>query len=249
MEQQTLLFRCRKNTKYNIDAFCRNCVNGTIYSEFLPYGELNVWIPPKFLEENGVPKEKGESTTNNLINNCANNYYLACFSLTNPLTNRHLLIKYGGRDGFIIIYDYSLLRNDVSRESLVNNKIVDLLKVHYSDRKYSLIPLIEQLLEIAEESDRDGEPFEEKATHYIETRQLSDEAGKRAMGIFCNKTNQYKIENEVRLVMQKINQHNKYPDLIQAKPIGVLISNKMNLFSRKRIEDHAHEIGIMVEYY
>ena len=51
-------------------------------------------------------------------------------------------------------------------------KIVDLLKVHYSDRKYSLIPLIEQLLEIAEESDRDGEPFEEKMARL--TSELSD---------------------------------------------------------------------------
>ena len=249
MNKRTLLFRCRKNTKYNIDAFCRDCVNGTIYSEFLPYGELNVWIPPKFLEENGVSKEKGESTISNLINNCANNYYLACFSLTNPLTNRHLLGKYGGKDGFIVVYDYLSLRSDVSRESLINNKIVDLLNVHYSDRKYSLMPLIRQMVEIAEESERDGESFEERAMHYIETRKLSDEAGKCAMGIFCNKTNQYRIENEVRLVMQRINLNNKYPDLIKAKPIGVFISNQMNLLSRKRIEDHAKEIGILVEYY
>ena len=54
MKKKNLLYRCRKNTKYNIDAFCRDCINGTIYSEFLSYGELNVWIPTNFLEENKV---------------------------------------------------------------------------------------------------------------------------------------------------------------------------------------------------
>ena len=56
-------------------------------------------------------------------------------------------------------------------------------------------------------------------------------------------------ENEVRLILQKIGCKKKFVDLMKSKPVMVLISNKMNLFSRKVIEEHAKNTGILVDYF
>lgn len=249
MGKNVFLYRCRTSSKYNIDAFCRDCINGTVYSEFLQYGELNAWIPPEALKKYGATEDRERGITNTIIDNCAKNYYLACFSLTNPLTNKHLLAKYAGSDGFVLMYNFDALNNDKKMAILLDNVALELINVNYSDKKFNLLPVVSPLALMASEHEGTDEEFEIKITQYIETHSYSKEVGECTVGLFSHKARKYKMENEVRLILQKIKHKSKYVDLLKSKPVKVLISRKMNVFSRIRIEKHAQTAGILIDYY
>ena len=138
-----ILYRCRKKTMYNINAFCDDSINGTIFSEFMDYGELNAWVPPKSLKKYGVPEERENSMAETIIDNCFKNYYLASFTITSPLKDRSLLIEYAGEDGFILVYNSDLLFDDIQRACLLEKSILTLVKVKYKTEKYNLLPFIE----------------------------------------------------------------------------------------------------------
>lgn len=247
--KQVFLYRCRKNDKYNIDAFCEDCINGTIYSEFLQYGELNAWIPPETLKKYGATEDREKGIAETIINNCAQNYYLACFSLTNPLTNRHLLIKYAGRSGFIVVYNYDVLDSDKNVATMRDKTILELRKVHYSDKKFNLLPIVSHLLIMADEHEGTDKEFEAKIEKYVKTHSYSKEAAKCTIDLFCHKGYKYRIENEVRLVLQKIKYKSKYINLLKSKPVKVIVSRKMDILSKVKIENHAKEVGILIDYY
>lgn len=250
-EMPKFLYRYRKPTQYYVDDFCNDNITGSLYSSFKEQGELNYCIKLKHLLKYGITKEAVESFEKVLIDNCASNYYMACFSKTNPLLNSSVRDKFAGQDGFCIVYSLASIKDGVAN-SFFKHKVIELLEVNYCDSPYDLSPALESLVKLVTENKGTQEELDARINTYFSNREYSKEVGECVVKAFGHKKTDFKDEKEMRLVLQKPNHLAKrdidHPVFMKIIPIKVYISIRMNVLLRHRIIYHAKELGIEYEF-
>lgn len=245
------LYRYREATKYNIDAFCKDYINGSLFSEFLQYGELNFEVPHGIFVEYGIDSVKEEEMKNSIIKNACNNYYMACLTINPPTQNEQMWREYANNNGFCLVYSVEDIKTAIVA-SVMAHMSIELLKVNYSDTPYDLSILYEPFVKAAYEyRDRSLEELESIVAE-IAGNIYSKEIGKYVVQSFAHKKARYKNEKEYRLVLQcKPSAGTPNPkwkvDMLKVRPIKIVIMKSVVVFDRDRLIKHAKEIAIPFE--
>lgn len=245
------LYRYREATKYNIDAFCKDYINGSLFSEFLRYGELNFEVPHGIFAKYGIDSVKEEEMKNTIIKNACNNYYMACLTTNRPAQNGHMWQEYANNNGFCLVYSVEDIKTAIAA-SIRAHKSIELLKVNYSDIPYDLSILYEPFVKAAYENrDRSLEALESIVAE-IANNIYSKEIGKYVVQSFAHKKVRYKSEKEYRLVLQcKSSTGAPNPkwkmDILKVRPIKIVIMKSVVVFDKERLIKRAKETATPFE--
>ena len=241
------LYRYRKPESYNIDAFCNDKIVGSLYSSFKDQGELNFYINHEPLLKYGIPPDVSDGFLRAIVNNCCNNYFMACFSETDPFSSSYVRNRFAGPYGFCIVYSYESIREQIVLESF-NDKRIEIKPVHYNDNPFDVCPVVEPLAKIVIENEQLTDKEKDALVNdYLEDKENSSKLGKYVVEGFVHKKRKYHKEKEVRIILQRndaIRKENEHPVIMFVKPIKVYISRHMEPDYKKRIIDHATELGI-----
>lgn len=249
--EERKLYRYRKPETHNINAFCNDAIEGSLYSAFEDQGELNFCIDHESLSNYGIPVEASNGFLRAIRNNCLSNYFMACFSETDPFSNSYVRNKFAGLDGFCIVYSYESISNQIIREHF-NYKRVEIKEVNYNDSPFDVCPIVEPLAKIVTENENLSDIEKDVLiNNYLEDKENSARLGKYVVDGFVHKKKKYHKEKEIRLIMQRnhlLHKGVEHPVIMIVKPIKVYISRTMDADFQERIKNHAKVIGIPCYY-
>lgn len=238
-EMPLLLFRYRECTPYNLKALKDGFINGTLYKRFENAGELNLGITDSLMAKKGMTDEQRNKLVIKMVNHCKNNYYLASFTKNKVSYSSPEWKEYAKNHGYCLIYLFDTIYKEVIK-SISHEKMVQILKVNYSDDPYLVDLFIETLFEKAE-------TFELKEENDAENWIYDNKLGDHVVNAFAHKSKKYKRFNEFRLVHIKNNSdQNKdfLNHLLPAKPIAIVVRDDLNILCRHELQKIAEDRGI-----
>lgn len=226
-----IIYRYRKFAPHNLFALENNYINGSLFKCFskADQGEMNYGLTEEFKKKNNASNEDAKIYINTIINNTKDNYYLACFTLNKPTKSSAEWKKYAGEAGFCLSYSVKEIVNAIDREVKINNRILMLDKVLYSNEFFSLDPIAEETLRLSKTHNLHS--LEDLSRPDNKVMKATKGVGQYAIKAFFHKSAKYSFYKEVRLVELVHNKNNNpFKDcVLKVKPLSIIVKKGMPL--------------------